>query len=453
MLITGMLNSCEDFVQVDLPDSRIGTVQVFSSDETALAASSAMYNSMLEGSGILGGTTTNLNFLSGLSSDELLTYSTSAPVIQIAGNAVLSSNTHVLRIWTSAYKTIYECNAILEGVNASDKLSAAVKSRLIGEASFIRAIVNFYLVNLYGDLPLVRSTDYRRNAVMARASQSDVYDGIIEDLLTAHANLTDEYVAGTRTRPNKAAASALLARVYLFTQEYQQAELHASAVIADPAYKLETPANVFLKASGEAIWQLTQVNPATSPTGDAALFVIRNNFFQTSLRNTVVSDFEPNDRRRTAWIGTWIKDGVPYYYAFKYKQRVTPDLNVFNEFLVVLRLAEMYLIRAEARTRLGNLPGAIADLDMVRSRAGLPLVADTRPNADAPELLSLIEHERRIELFAEMGTRWLDLKRSGRITTVLAPLKADWSINDQLYPVPESEILANPALNPQNPGY
>ena len=120
---------------------------------------------------------------------------------------------------------------------------------------------------------------------------------------------------------------------------------------------------------------------------------------------------------------------------------------------MVFRLGEQYLIRAEARAQQNNLAGAISDIDMIRSRAGLPLINDTEPGINKDNLLLAIEHERQIELFSEWGHRWLDLKRTGRAGAVLGPIKADWSSDDELYPIPQSERDKNPFLGEQNPGY
>ena len=119
---------------------------------------------------------------------------------------------------------------------------------------------------------------------------------------------------------------------------------------------------------------------------------------------------------------------------------------------MVLRLAEQYLIRAEARAQMMNLSGAIEDVDKLRQRAGLPLIQDTEPGISREGLLAAIAKERKFELMVEWGHRWLDLKRTGTTETILRPTKLDWQQTDELYPIPQSERLLNPALS-QNPGY
>jgi hypothetical protein len=107
------------------------------------------------------------------------------------------------------------------------------------------------------------------------------------------------------------------------------------------------------------------------------------------------------------------------------------------------------LIRAEARTHLEDINGARQDIDIIRNRAGLG-------NTDAATVNGLLEavlHERQVELFLELGHRFFDLKRMGSADAVLSPIKLGWDATDVLLPIPESEILLNPNLLPQNPGY
>jgi starch-binding outer membrane protein, SusD/RagB family len=108
------------------------------------------------------------------------------------------------------------------------------------------------------------------------------------------------------------------------------------------------------------------------------------------------------------------------------------------------------LIRAEARMQLGNIAGAIEDVNIIRSRAGLtPLLTSLTPD----EAASAIQQERRIELFAELGHRWLDLKRTNKVDLVIGTLKpSTWKPTAALWPVPLDQISANPSLT-QNKGY
>src|SRR5690606_22674358 len=169
-----------------------------------------------------------------------------------------------------------------------------------------------------------------------------------------------------------------------------------------------------------------------------------------SLAEGFLAQFEPGDLRATHWVGSVTNGASTWYFPFKYKLKVATASS--QEYSVVMRLAETFLIRSEARARQANLPGAIADLDVIRQRAGLPLIADVNPSINQDEMLLAIEQERRSELFCE-NHRWYDLNRTDRADIVLGAVKQNWEPTDHLYPLPESELLINPLLAPQNPGY
>jgi starch-binding outer membrane protein, SusD/RagB family len=249
--------------------------------------------------------------------------------------------------------------------------------------------------------------------------------------------------------------TALLARVYLYKKNWSKAEAEATAVIGSGMYTLPAdPATVFLKNSQEAIWQLFPVNPGLNTLEGNQLLPspISNPSFPPPptyyITDTLLRSFETGDKRKTSWTGLRIypNGGNSYYYPTKYKVRTGGTL---TEYYVVFRLAEQFLIRAEARAQQNLLAEAILDIDTVRHRAGLPGTMA----ASQTELLSAIEHERQIELFAEWGHRWYDLIRTDRATTILGTLKpATWQATDTLWPIPILQIRLNPRLT-QNPGY
>jgi starch-binding outer membrane protein, SusD/RagB family len=140
-------------------------------------------------------------------------------------------------------------------------------------------------------------------------------------------------------------------------------------------------------------------------------------------------------------------NGVVYAYPYKYKVRT--GVYPYTEYNMVLRLAELYLIRAEARAQQGKLSEAITDLNRIRSRAGLSGLAPTLTQA---QVLAAVVQERRIELLAEWGHRWSDLRRTGQADAVLETEKPGWQPGDAYYPIPLSELQRNPNMV-QNPGY
>jgi len=251
----------------------------------------------------------------------------------------------------------------------------------------------------------------------------------------------------------------LLARVYLYTEHWQDAETEATKVIGNTAlYTLITdPNNAFLKNNKEALWQLQPVLNGYN-SFDGFVFIrtsVPDLFYEpVSLRAAFLNNFELGDKRKTAWVDSITIDTDTYYYPTKYDVKGGDPGTAVTEYPTIMRLAEVYLIRAEARAQQNNVGGAQADLNVIRTRAGL---ANTSAS-DKVALLLAVEKERRIELFTEWGHRWFDLKRTGKIDAVMsmvAPLKGGgaWNTDMQLYPIPANEILLNPKLAPQNPGY
>jgi hypothetical protein len=352
---------------------------------------------------------------------------------------------------------VYRANSIIEGLQQHTGVTDSVKRQLVGEAKFIRAYLYFYLVNFFGDVPLVIETDVTKTAMLPRTAKAEVYNQIIDDLTAARDSLPANYSAssGNRTNANKYAAKALLARVYLYTGNDAAAENNATDVIsAATLYSMTSSANIgtgiFIKNSAEAILQfMPPVNPVNGYTTEGSNFVTTA-AAAYSLRTTFVNSFASGDLRRTKWVKEITFNSIVNYQPFKYKypnQTTAAAAGVF-EYHTILRLAEQYLIRAEARAKQDNTGGALADLNVIRLRAGLTASATT----DKAALLLEIERERKFELFCELGHRWFDLQRTNRADAILAPIKPNWQATDILYPIPQTARDANVNLG-QNDGY
>ncbi|MBO9572268.1 MAG: RagB/SusD family nutrient uptake outer membrane protein, partial [Chitinophagaceae bacterium] len=371
---------------------------------------------------------------------------------------------------------IFKCNAAFEGLNNNDKITPAVRKQLLGEVYFLRGWLFFYLSNLYGDVPLPVGTDPEVNRLLPRSSRQEVMLFIIENLEQAQELLSPDFVnaqlipysPGTeeRTRPTKWAAKAMLARMYLYTEQWAKAEAEANTIIDNGALFGMVPLNeIFLKNSTEAIWQLQPVFAGWN-TAEARRFKLSafpeglSMEKQVYLSQFMLDAFEAGDQRRSQWVDSFTDANNTYYFPAKYKvgefDGAATSAGSLTEYSMALRLSEQYLIRAEARARQNNLTGAIADLDIIRQRAELPLIAETNPGISQDNLLTAILHERQVELFTEWGHRWFDLKRVGKVDEVMSvvtPLKGgSWQTTDQLMPVPYDELLYNPKLV-QTPGY
>ncbi len=439
LLLVGF-TSCDDFVDVDLPADLINTDAVFANEGSAQAAMRGVYAYATNSNAI-----TSMFKIVGLSSDELEKASYSTEETMFATNTIASSSSTISNIWLGFYNIIYQCNNVVLNVSESTQLSEDTKKQLVGEAQFMRAFCYFYLVNLWGGVPLNLGTDYEAVRLLSRSSVAEVYAQIEEDLLEAQSGLSSELytTAGERIRANKWAATALLARVRLYQENWVDAETQASAVINSGIYELEPLNDVFYETSKESILQLANAgsnrytyvqlmgSSVTSPT--------------YRLTSSIAANISDDDARRTAWL-TPTLDG-PYKYKSYSNTKGPEEPEAAN----MLRLGEMYLIRAEARVQQDNITGlnsAESDLDIIRSRAGLPGTTATTKTT----MLQDIYTERTRELFGEWGHRWLDVKRIGQADAIFGTNKTGWVSQAALYPIPYDDILKNPNLS-QNDGY
>ena len=474
------ISSCEKLVEIDAPIDSITTTEVFNSDEQAKSAMAGIYakmiNNLSSGGGILNEFSSGLvTMLGALSADELNSWTTTSGYSEydvFNRNKILQSNTPSSAFWQSAYTTIYGANAVIEGVqtSVSSNLSEGVRKKLTAEAKFVRAFSYFYLVNFFGDVPLVLTIDFNQTRKLPRAPVADVYKQIIKDLLEAQANLpaSNTNLAGEKIYPDTWSATALLARAYLYTKEYENAFKQSNELIVNAGrFVLETDLEkTFLVESRESIWQLKQESSASkgNATEEGHVFIPfsfegQPVFFNVAyfLSEELMNTFEADDKRLINWVGisTTNQTGSTLYFPYKYK--TGPHNRVIGgpptEYYVALRFAEQYLIRAEAAANgAAPLTNAIDDLNLIRDRAGLLPLSNTLTQS---EVLEAVGKERRLELFAEWGHRWLDLKRTGHAVEVLSQItiKQPWAGEYQLfYPIPPNELKLNSHLI-QNPGY
>jgi tetratricopeptide (TPR) repeat protein len=448
MLLLAM-NSCDSFVDVELPKSQLTNVTVFEDYATANAALTDIY-SKIRDKGMLTGTNSGMSIELGNYTDELTSYGTpSNPSFNFYNNTILPSTPDIAEYWNATYNQIYAANSVIEGVRTSASLSIENKKQLQGEALFIRALLHFYLVNLFGDVPYITQTDYKKNSIVTRIPTKEVYDHIITDLESAINFLPDNYNSTDRVRPNRFTAKALLARTYLYNKSYAEAANAASAVLnqTDLFLLQENIDQVFLINSKETIWQL-QSATAGRNTQEAAIFIfVSGPPPLVALNNDLVNSFTIGDLRKSNWVKEVTDGTTTWHHAYKYKEENFTSTS--KEYSIVFRLTEQYLIRAEARAQQGDLIGAKEDLNKIRHRAGLN---DTTAITQQ-EILEAILQERRWEFFTEHGHRFFDLKRFNQLDNVLAVIKPGWNTTDSLLPIPQSELSTNPNLRPQNPGY
>jgi hypothetical protein len=454
-------SSCEKYLDgTQLPANTIAATDVYGQDNTVATVVTGLYLSMNNSGPFTGSSSGNIGYTMGLYTDELKSVVSGNFADVFYKNAIQSGQS---ANWADLYRKLFVVNTAIDGIQTS-KGNLLYKDQWLGECYFLRAFYYYYLVNIYGDVPLALTNDYEINNRLSRAPQTQVYQQIIADLKQAQSLLSDDYRNGfgltttNRLRPNKAVATAFLARIYLYTKDWANAEAAATSLITNTNYQLLPLAQVFLANSKETIWSLSFNNakatneysfynngmPAviTSPPSSLLVFV--------SMNSLLLNAFEPGDGRLSSWVrtSTLANPATVYYFPNKYRSAVNNA-----EYEVLFRLGEQYLIRAEARA-MQNKTNAVDDINAIRSRAGgLTAIPSTAPQST---LLAAIAKERQTELFTECGHRFFDLKRTGTITAVMgavAPTKGTvWASYMAYWPIPPADLVQNPNLTP-NLGY
>lgn len=472
LIILGLtvIFGCSKFIEVEAPITSVNQGNVYSDNGNASSVLTGIYASIASSNFSL-----NISVYNELLADNLVLYDESNLLPkQFYQNAMNSKyQTGGSSIWNDEYAYIYYANAAIEGLNLSSTLSPIVKQHLLGEAYFIRSFIYYYLTNMFGDVPLLLETNYKTNSNIGNTAKEKILEQLVEDLKLSKELLDSNYLGGDvikytteRIRPNKMAASALLARVYLSQKKYNLAEMESNTVINNKIlYSLSEVSSVFLKNSSETIWALQPVqNGKNTSEGEfynlSIVGLNYNNY--TYLSSDLYNSFEVGDLRKENWVGIYEMDNIKYPYPLKYKVQ-SGDPSSATEYTIVFRLAEQYLIRAEARARQNNLIGSINDLNEIRKRSRAQSSNDIpnplpnlNYNLSLDQTLAAILHEKRIELFTEWGNRWFDLKNFEVIDKVMGdatPKKGgEWKSFKQLYPIPLLELQRNPNLK-QNSGY
>ncbi len=459
-LLIVIQSGCRKLIKIEPPSNLLTTKAVFETPEQAKSALAAIYYRMVNGSSAFS--SGQLTLYAGLSADEFLLFD---PNNQVYGefyrNDILPNNNSLRNIfWAYTYQLIFQTNAVLENVPKAN-FSDSIKNEMLGESSFLRAFCYFYLVNMFGPVPIISTTNWQKTNLLSRNSEMEVYNFIEADLANARERLSKRFSAlgGERTIPNYYAAAALLARVYMFQKKWEEAGRLSSEVIsATNSFSLVTVDKIYSPNNNEAIWQLkqqnTQSNLFSSPEGRIFIPRLKNSAIipVVYLYSEFLDSFEMGDRRKVAWVDSTrlTTNKLTYYYPYKYKIGNGQTGSNYAEYHTVLRLSEQFLIRAESRMNQGKLREAIDDLNVVRLRAGL---TNLDYSSDMENVKAKLIKERSIEMFAEWGCRWFDLKRWGLTDKALSRIQnKNWKETDGLYPIPVSEIATNPNLT-QNPGY
>lgn len=365
-----------------------------------------------------------------------------------------ADDTNFNSAWSAIYITINRANNVISKVpKVQDPLlTQQLRDQYVGEAKFIRALAYFDLARAWGGVQIVLepTTSLENRREVKRSTLDETYAQVLKDLEDAEQLLPNTL---NRIRATKRTVWALRARLHLYKKEWALAEEYATKLInLSSDYTLVKPYSAWFAGNAvgtsESVFELeySAINPSAiraqmqHPTNGGTYRYAPNDRFVQLLNDPNVSG------GRKALIGSVTQGGTTIWFGNLYYRLPATDP------AYIFRIAELYLIRAEARAHLDNLSattGALFDLNKVRERADiLPSTAITQA-----DILLAIENERRVE-FAFEAHRWFDLARTGRAKAVLEALDQNTHVEDYeyLFPIPITQIQLDHSLDP-NPGY
>lgn len=433
------LSACSKFLEED-PNNAIPSETAITDVGTARAAITGVYDALQ------GYYASNYNTLGTITADNVVFNGTLSQYLQLDQNAIPTDNVTTVAAYQGIYKAINAANGVIAYVpGVTDPLlTQAEKEKILGEAYFVRALGYFDLGRGWGgvQLQLKPTANVSDAKGIKRSTLDQTYDQVLADLIEAEKLLPED--ATTRNRAQKSTARALRARLHLYRKQWADAEQYASQVIANTAKYELVPYKSFFTApflTKESVFELTfSANDRNSywnlwyPSSAGGQYTLKpSNGIVAKLNNAAVGGSRNN---LIAGTGNNV-------YGVLYNTSATSTDPAY-----LIRIAELYLIRAEARaqqSKLTGTDGAIADLDAVRARAG---VAGTTAVTQG-EVLLAIEEENSIE-FAFEAHRWFDLVRTERAGAVLGLTNRNY----WLFPLPFSDVLSDPDLEGKNnPGY
>jgi hypothetical protein len=480
LLFAVALSSCNKLNEN--PSSVIVSSQFFKTSSDAVSAVNAVYgtlNSDPAGDFPLYGRQLNLLVENG-SDNQVYSPSNTNPDVRALGTATyIASNSRVQKVWQQLYYGINRANIAIDNIPAI-QIDTVLKSRLARESKFIRALLYFNLVRLYGDVPLVlhnpSSIDLDK-LLVSRTAAADVYAQIVNDLKDA-TNLPKKYAGADLGRATSGAAHALLAKVYVTRKDWADALTELTTVINGgygyalfPNYR-----DVFQKPTkngAEHIFSVqfeTNLGEANSVQNLSQSFTSFNTGtfpIDIPADSSVFKLFSKTDTRRAVTFYDSVYNAATGKYVV-YKNAYTPYFNKFVDYSLsplstqsqsgvnypVIRYADVLLLYAEVLNEINGAPNgdAYTAINQVRSRAGVAGLTTGLGQSDFRDSVFL---ERRKE-FIQEGHRWFDLVRQGGTVLVDAlhkiPAKSAASSKNNLFPIPQVEIQLNSQLK-QNPGY
>lgn len=483
-----LLTACQLDEQVY---SSIYTVNFYKTGADAQAAITAAYDPIAD---MYGGPAAVL--ASDLSADQtfprvavsrntltLFTYDVNYTAQRTAGRLFESPQ----QIWISCYDGIEKANWVIEKVPGAS-MDATRKKEIIGEAFFLRAFYHWMATKNFGDVIIkTKASDVQENAYVTKSPRADVYKQIYKDLDSAVAKLPTHTASLVKGRASKEAALALYAKAALYNEDWATSLTQAQAVMTNAYLKLmpnvvdlydvtkEDVArieNIFAyesesntSVSGSTSARSHQMPGLCGPPGSNGPAYGLTTFGSFFAYQFFYNSFDPIDKRRLLLDTTYVgKDGkvVPQknitpitpkaVLVKKYMDPVSTAGNTNN--IPILRMADVYLIAAEAEAHLNGPTTAAYDyVDAVRTRAGL---GDLTAGLNQQDFIDAVLQERSWEFFAE-GDRWYDLTRTDKFMTVIPSAVSDYypvrtpQPKNKYFPIPQDELNANTLLTQNDP--
>ena len=441
ILVSGLLFSqtaCSDFLEQE-PANYISDEAVITNESSAKSALNGVYH-RLGASAYYGGRYFDAGV--NLASDNVTWTGSLNFYYDFDTHQYSAENQLLSYAWYGIYATVNQANQVIEKTQALSSISDNERRRIIAEATVLRSLAFFDLARTWGNVPLVKAATHAPNQFdgVKQTQAKAVYQEVVNDISSVLGDLSQ---ANDRVHVSRSVAEALLARVSLYLEDWAKAEEYATKVIENPSYALGSINDLINgKLAQESVFELAY---SSSFTNDQSAYWRSPNdggrhewgpskeIVQLLSNPTIGGD-------RSAFFTDQSSAQVPDYYVGTLYHRPSADDNV-----ILFRLAEAYLIRAEARAKQqnANLEGAISDLNTIRERSQ---VAPLNESLSQQAIIQAIEDENRVE-FAIEPHRWFDLVRTGRAVAVLGI-----SEHQQLFPIPYNDIEADKDLQ-QNPNY
>lgn len=441
LLVSGLLFSqtaCSDFLEQE-PANYISDEAVITNESSAKSALNGVYH-RLGASAYYGGRYFDAGV--NLASDNVTWTGSLNFYYDFDTHQYSAENQLLSYAWYGIYATVNQANQVIEKTQALSSISDNERRRIIAEATVLRSLAFFDLARTWGNVPLVKAATHAPNQFdgIKQTQAKAVYQEVVNDISSVLGDLSQ---ANDRVHVSRSVAEALLARVSLYLEDWAKAEEYATKVIENPSYALGSINDLLNgKLAQESVFELAY---SSSFTNDQSAYWRSPNdggrhewgpskeIVQLLSNPTIGGD-------RSAFFTDQSSAQVPDYYVGTLYHRPSADDNV-----ILFRLAEAYLIRAEARAKQqnANLEGAISDLNTIRERSH---VAPLNESLSQQAIIQAIEDENRVE-FAIEPHRWFDLVRTGRAVAILGI-----SEHQQLFPIPYNDIEADKDLQ-QNPNY